>query len=422
MESMNDTRRGISRGASVMLAVGVLALGILASAVLLWTSPREQPRDEKRAPKIVKTVEMRSKDQNITVTGYGTVIPSRSIVIRPEVRGRVLRHDPALVPGGFIAAGAELILIDPSDYQLALTEAQTTLEEARFELEVERGRQVVASREWNLLKGDVPESEANRSLVLREPHLRRTEALIAKAQNEIDKAQLDLSRTVVNAPFNVIVLEESVEIGQLVEPGSAVATLVGADEFWVRASLPIDMLRWIEFPTAERAGASVEVLLESGDGETVRRSGHVVRLLGDLEPTGRMARVLISVPNPLGSGGSDEVPMLLGSYVRVEISAGVLRDVVTIRREALREGDRVWLVDENRRLQIRPVTVLWSTRDSVIIENKLPQGQDLVVSGLRVALPGMEVNPKPADAIATSSSASAAKVSAPAPTESRMSP
>lgn len=139
-------------------------------------------------------------------------------------------HD-ALVPGGYLKAGDELIRIDPSDYKLALNEQETGLDQAVFELEVEKGRQVVASREWKLLESDLADGEANPSLVLREPHLRRTEALIRKATNEIAKAALDLSRTVISAPFNSVVLDESVEIGQLVEPGSSICTLVGTDEF-----------------------------------------------------------------------------------------------------------------------------------------------------------------------------------------------
>jgi multidrug efflux pump subunit AcrA (membrane-fusion protein) len=280
----------------------------------------------------------------------------------------VARQHAALEPGGVIEAGAELVAIDRSDYELALAAKQAELEEARFALEVERGRQVVALREWKLLEGDVPKEDANRSLVLRKPHLRRAEALVEKAENDIALAELDLTRTSVTAPFNAVVIEESVEVGQLLERGTSVTTLAGADEFWVRVSVPVDRLRWIQLPRGEYEGAKAKVVLDAGEGREFTREGRVLRLLGDLEPNGRMARMLVSIADPLGRHDrSGEIPLLLGSYVQVEIDAGVLEGVVVIRRAALREGNRIWVVDGSNRLQIRDVEVLWFRKDSVLL-------------------------------------------------------
>ena len=78
--------------------------------------------------------------------------------------------------------------------QLGLSQKEAAAEQAIFEQEVERGRQVVASREWSLLEENLGESQVNRALVLREPHLRRTEAMLRMATNEIARARLDLSR------------------------------------------------------------------------------------------------------------------------------------------------------------------------------------------------------------------------------------
>jgi len=380
---------------SVIAPLAVLAAGSATSYVLVRTAPEARPEPERRAMKIVHTVKVAPRRERIAVHAYGTVVPVREVVIRPEVRGRVIRQHAALAPGGFLEAGDELIRIDPSDYEHAVVERETQLAEAQYELDVERGRQVVASRELSLLEGDLPEEETNRSLVLREPHLRRAEALIRKAENQIELAKLQLSRTTITAPFNSMVLEESVEEGQLVEAGSPVATLVGTDEFWVQAAIPVDRLKWIRLPGYGREGASVKVLLETGDGTAVERQGRVARLLTDLEPSGRMARVLISVLDPLGLRDRDhDVPLLLGSYVRVEIDAGELDGVLSIPRTALREGDRIWVVGAANRLQIREATVLWARRESVLVADCIAPGEELVVSGLRVALPGMEVDPR----------------------------
>ena len=228
------------------LAVLIVASGIVFA--LLATAPQTAPEEKPRASKIVQVIAVEPHTAKISVTAYGTVIPARRVDIQPEVGGRVLTHHPALVPGGRIAAGEQVVAIDPADYDLAIVERVAELEEAEFELSVEQGRQVVAQREWGLLETDLEDSEVNRSLVLREPHLARANASVDKANNAIAKAQLDLSRTKVTAPFNAVVISESVEVGQLIEPGKTIATLAGTDVFWIQISLPIEDLRWIRFP------------------------------------------------------------------------------------------------------------------------------------------------------------------------------
>lgn len=385
-----------SRSRAIVPTILVILVGAIVGTVLLLTAPEIEEEEELRPPKIVQVIPVEPGDERIAVRVFGTVIPARQVVVMPEVRGRVVRQHRALVPGGRIPEGEELVAIDRSDYELDLVARQAALEEAQFALEVERGRQVVASREWSLLEKEVPDGDANRSLVLREPHLRRAEALVASARNDIARVELDLERTSVPAPFNALVLEESVEVGQLLERGTAIATLAGTDEFWVRVAVPVDRLRWIALPQGEEAGAGALVRLEGGDGSELTREGRVLRLLGDLEPSGRMARLLVSVRDPLGLRETGETPLLLGSYVEVEIEAGVLENVIEIRRAALREGERIWVVDGNDRLGVREVEVLWARRDSVLIPaDSIRSGERLVVSGLRLALPGMPVDPRP---------------------------
>lgn len=172
------------RAIAIIAPVVVLAAGAAASAILIRTAPQAQPKQEATPAKIVRTVKAKPHRERIAVHAHGTIIPVREVTIRPEVRGRVVRQHGALVPGGFIRQGDELIGIDRSDYEQVLVDRETALAEAQYELEVEKGRQVVASREWQLLEGELPESDANRSLVLREPHLRRAEALIRRAESD----------------------------------------------------------------------------------------------------------------------------------------------------------------------------------------------------------------------------------------------
>lgn len=384
----------------ILIALSILGGAGAASWVLLRTAPETPTEDKGQAAKIVQVIDLTPTDERILVTAWGTVIPAREVTVRTQVGGRVVRQHEALVPGGRVTEGEELAGIEPTDYELALIEREAELEEAKFEFEVERGRQIIARREWEQLRNDLPEADANPSLALREPHQRLAEAAVEKAENAINRARVDLDRTSVAAPFNGMVLEEHMEVGQLLESGGDICRLVGTDSFWVRVTLPMTDLKRMRLPQLNQPGAAAEVRLDTGNGAAPAWPGRVARLLADLETTGRMARVLVEVEDPLGlnSGDGDvPVPLLLGSYARVEIEAGRLTNVLSIPRGALREGNRLWLVGDDDRIRIVEPEILWTRPDSVLVPDVRQPGERLIVSELKSALPGMEVNPQPLD-------------------------
>lgn len=389
-----------SRASTILIIFLILIIGSGVSYLLITTGPEIVPEEKTSSARIVQTIAIAPETRSVSVGAFGSVIPSREVTVRPQVSGQVIHQNDSITIGGHLDEGEELVRIDPKDYELALSEVRSNLEQARFEREVESGRQVIAKREWDELQSDLESGEVNRSLVLREPHLRRAEAMMEKATNDIEVAELQLSRTVIKAPFNAMVVEESVEVGQLLSPNSNICELVGTDEFWIQVTLPFSDLKWIRFPKDDQPGAEAKVILDTGDGDSTEWKGRVIRLLSDLDPLGRMARVVISVEDPLAlrSGSEQNMPLLLGSYVEVKIEAGSLENALRIPRDSLREGNQIWVVGSDNLLKILPAEVLWLEKETVLVANNLEKDQQLVVSDLRVALPDMEVLPQPSTA------------------------
>lgn len=386
---MKKTRLALQLTLSLLVLGGA---GVLAF-LLLQSAPETVPEDRKPTMKIVQTIHLVPTDERILVSAWGEVIPAREVAIQPQVSGLVVSQHESLVPGGHLSEGEEIVRIDPADYEIALTETQADMEKALSEFELEKGRQIIAKREWEQLKDDLDEADINPALALREPQLRLAEAVMTQARNDIAKAELDLTRTRLVAPFNSMVIEESVEVGQLVRDGGTICRLVGTDEFWVRATLPIAELKRIQLPAAGREGAHAEVYLDAGSDIIGPWSGTVIRLLSDLETTGRMARLLVEIKDPLAS--ANRTPLLLGSYVRVDIEAGRLTGVLTIPRTALREGNQLWLVGEDKKIRIAEPEILWTRQEAVLVKNLLEPGEKLIVSELKAAVPGMTVSPQP---------------------------
>jgi len=372
-----------------LAAVLVLAGGIALSAVLLAT--RTEPEKATRVERgtLVETWTADSRSERYTVPAQGVVTPARRVVLQPQVGGRVVELNDALVPGGLVEAGELLFRIEPDDYELAAETARTRLADAQARLALEQGRQRVAEREWRLF-ADERDEAADPTLALREPQLATAEAAVAGARAQLRQAELNLQRTRVTAPFNALVLDENVDPGQTLSPQSQAATLAGTDRAWVRAAVPVDRLGALELPDERgRGGSTVEIRYDSGAGTVVRR-GRLLRLLGDLDPAGRLARVLVGIDDPLAleTGG---LPLLFESYVDVEIESERVTEVVALERAWLHAGDRVYVYGEDGRLDIRRVEVGWRKPDQVMITGGLEAGELVVTSPLASPVPGMKL-------------------------------
>ena len=133
------------------------------------------------------------------------------------------------------------------------------------------------------------------------------------------------------------------------------------------------------------------MIRERGSNEPVVRQGTVVELLGDVTENGRMAQILVSIADPLELEKPAKVrrPLLLGEYVRVEIEGPELHDVIAVPRDAIREGTRVWVKNAENELEIRPVEVVLSRKDTVLISQGLQDGEAIITSQVPAAIPGL---------------------------------
>jgi multidrug efflux pump subunit AcrA (membrane-fusion protein) len=379
----------------------LICAGVGAAVVMyLNKPPTKKSRPPKTAP-LVKAVELTKTSVPVIVTAHGTVVPARTLTLQSEVQGRIIYLDKALAQGGLIPANRKLLQVDPEDYRILIKELTAAVTEAKFEVETEKGKGLVAKREWKLLEKEIDISETGKRLVLRLPHQERAAARVLAAESRLEQAVLDEKRTTLTCPFNAMVLDESVEIRQLVSARAELATLVGTDEFWVQVSVPLGRLSRITFEHDGKSGSTAKVILDCAGGESIVRPGRVLRLLGDLNTIGRMARVLIAIDNPLdlqipeggGPAKMGDKCILLGCYAKVEIQAGKQEDVYIIPREALREGDRLWLVDKDDKLVFRRAEVLWRRSADVLVRCEVKPGERLITSRLASALNGLKVRP-----------------------------
>ncbi len=388
----------------VLLPVVALGAGVAVMAVMIKTKPEaeKKARDERGA--LVTTAPVHGVKERLRVVETGTVIAAEQITSQPEVAGRVIWQHKELVPGGRFKKGDVLVRIDARDYRLALRQQSANVNRAQLELKVEASRREIAKQEWAIIGEDKRASAEGRALALREPQLDAAKAGLESAKSAQAQAKRSVSKTTVRAPFNGFVKMEAVDVGQLVTQQTPLATLVGTDQFWVQVSVPVDKLPVIDVPGFNSKQGSKAIVVQEVGGKRIEREGQVIRLLGDLDPIGRMARILVSIDDPFGldNGGKpskkdsettpnarSELPLLLGAYVEVAIEAKVIDEVVEVPRLALRNGDSVYVFGKENRLVVRRVDVAWRRAKTVLVRKGLAPGEEVVVSRLPSAVPGM---------------------------------
>ena len=395
MTEIQNTRtkpKRIKRLLQVLIPILILCGGVIGARALITSRPTVKKAIPQATATSVEVLTIYSEDMQAVISAFGTVQAHQELTVQPQVGGSVITQHANLVKGGLLRKGDILLRIDPRDYGYAVEAQQGALAKAEFELQLEQGNQVIAQREWNLLESSIKTSKMGKRLALREPHLQEKRAALAAAKSGLSKAKLDHQRTTLTAPCNALVLEESVEVGQLVMSQTPISRLVCTDAFRVEVSIPMHELAWVKIPTAKNTkGSYVRIVRDLGNGKTALRTGVVAGLLGDVSQNGRMARLLVLVTDPLSRQQSQgqQLPLLLGEYVRVEIDGPLLSDVFVLPRNTLREGSRLWIKNANNQLEIRQVEVMLGRQDSLLIENGLQDGDEVITSPLPVALPGM---------------------------------
>ena len=367
-----------------------------------------KPQDHARTATLVDVRVLAPQDQPRTVRSQGVVTPAARVTVVPQVAGRLVEVHPSLVVGGRIARGERLFRIEAREYVLAVRQAEAQVAQAEFALALERGRKDVAEREWAQLErggGGASEPEGG-ALARREPHLRAALASLDAAKAALERAQINVGRTNVRAPFDALVVAEEIEVGQVVGPQTRAATLVATDRYEVLVSLPMSDLETLAIPGAPA------VVFHGGPHKASRRPARVVRILGAVERSGRLARVVLEVREPLATGespGDPATPLLLDDFVEVEIAGHTLAGVYEVPRTSLQEGDQVHLMTDRDTLDIRVVQVAWRDRDAVYVAAGLEQGERLVLSPLAAPTRGQPLRTGTAAPPAASAASGAPK-------------
>ncbi len=404
MSSHNAETSSLPQGTrlllKILLPLLVILLATFVTIVLIKNRPKPQRIDRPPVAPTIRTLEIERGDHRFSVSSQGTVQPRTQSALVAELSGRIIEVSPSLVAGGFFGKGQVLLRIDPLDYMQASAQAAAAVTQARLRLAREEAAAEVARKEWEEL-GEGPGSP----LALHELQISEAKASLIAAQAAQKRAEHDLTRTEIRAPFAGRVRRKSVDLGQFVSRGTPVATIYSTDYAEIRLPIPDDQLAFLNLPLRYRGGSlsggTPRVHLSASfGGSEYEWNGRIARTEGEIDPKTRMVYVVAEVRDPYGKArGSNRPPLSVGMFIDAKIEGVEVQDVATIPRSALRDGNQVLVVDEELRLHFRQVELLRLGRNEAIVKSGLNDGDTICLTPLDTVTENMLTQIRPEDRV-----------------------
>ena len=374
------------------LLSGVIVVGLLITWLITTSKPAPAAKPIRLPPTpIVDVLHIQPGSHRVWIETQGLVKPKIQIELVSQVTGRVESIAEQFSTGGFFDANQSLVMVDESDYRIAVSQANAKLADAKQLLATEKGRARQAKREWR----DLGNSEAN-ELFLRKPQLASAKAGLLAADAGLEKAQLDLSRTQISAPFAGRVLSKKVDVGQFVAKGTSIAEVYSSDVAEVR--LPLTAQQRQNVSVSELQRSPVKLIARYGSNEYVW-DAVLDRLEGAIDSSSRQYYFVATLPQAFEDSVNEAGVLLkpglaVGQFVSAQIAGNSIDNSFLIPRTALRQQQQIWVLDNNRLAYI-DVMVIQSNEDTALVQlvdnSQASNPIAVITSTLSLALKGMKL-------------------------------
>lgn len=273
-------------------------------------------------PEAVGTDIAQTQNWEGTVNAVGNVASVKGVSVSNDAPGVVTRI--GFESGQMVKEGQTLVELDTSVERTQLASAKARLDLAQ--INVGRSRSLVASK------------------AIAQSALDNDEAQLKAATTDIDQINAQIARKSVRAPFSGHLGIRNVNLGQYLNPGTAITVLEGVDAVFVDFSLPQQRLANIH------VGMPVRVTIEAKDADddagtsAPPMEGTIKAVDPTVDPLTRQMKVRATLPNA-GDG------LRPGMFVNVAVLLPVQGNETVIPQTALVHasyGDSVFIIEDKK--------------------------------------------------------------------------
>ena len=373
----------------IIIPIVILVTGI---AVMVGFSSMKKPPEEKEKvdnTPIVAVENISVAPMTLEVNSYGMVKPKYETQLVAQVNGEIVELSDVFVRGGFVKKDQLLARIDPSDYHAALIDAQASMASARAALETELAQGKVAEREWRQIENSSPTE-----LSLRKPQLAQELARVKAAQASVLRAERNLERTEIRAPYDAMIDSRNVGLGSFVGVGSKIGHVLGTAIAEIRLPVADNQLAFLVKTKSTKAGVNAQVnLIGTYAGQDTLWQAKIVRSEGVIDNKSRMSYLVAEINDPYllkSSSDSSAAPLRFGSYVNANIMGYDISQATLVPRYLVVNG-KVAILDSESKLHYAAIDIVRQQGSHVVVANGLADGDQLIVSALDYPVDGMQL-------------------------------
>ena len=303
-----------------------------------------EPTEQRSEPPVllVEVIRARSSSLNVQVKAQGSVTPRTQTTLVSEVSGMITEVSPAFLVGGFFRKGDVLIRIDDRNYRADVKKAEAAVTAEQMNVTRETGLAEYAAAEFERSRSLLPSQSAT-DLALRKPQLAEAISNLEFAQADLEKKTGDLERTTIRAPYDGLIREKRVDVGQFVAAGTQLAVTFAVDYAEIRLPLPDRELPYLDLPESftegqQTPGIHVDLTAELG-GTFYHWEGNIVRTEGVFDQRSRVLYVVVQVADPYNRLHQRwQTPLRIGTFVEASIEGRLFEEVIVLPRGVLRAG------------------------------------------------------------------------------------
>lgn len=369
------------RGARALLIAGILAGAVLVfMAMTALRQPPAKVEAETLAP-LVEVLVLEPQQVAFEIASQGTVRPRIETVLSAEVSGTIAEISPKWIAGGVFDAGDVLMRIDPTNYRVAVEQAEALVKQRQIEFD---GAEKLLSQGYRA-----------------EAEYASAAAALASAKAELVRANRNLERTYIRLPYAGMVRSKDADLGQFVNPGARLGVVFATESAEVRLPLTDQDLRFLDLPSAadirtDGLAAGPEVVLNATRQGIVQSwTARIVRTEGVVDENSRVTYAVARVEDPYRLRSSGNV-LPIGTFVSAGISGVTLDGIYRIPRSALKGADEFVFIDEDDRVEIRRVKVLRSEGDFAYVSDNVSRGDRVVLTAIETPVNGMSLRTRQA--------------------------
>ena len=374
----------------ILAPVLVLVVSIGIVQALGAAKPEPEKKEESQRLISLYVDEVMSDTVTISVQTQGEVRPKTEIDLIPQVSGRIVGVSGSFAEGAEFGPGETLIKIDDTNYKLAVIRAEARVAEAQVGVQRELANAKIKKEHW-LDKRNAGEPTA---YALNKPQVMEAEAKLLSAEADLQEARLNVSRTEINVPFLGRVREKNVGIGQYVTAGTNLGRVFSTETVEIRLPLTDSQMAELNLPMGFMADAfnapMVQFSAQVGSKQHTW-SGRIVRTHASVDQQTRLIYAIAEVEDPYGLGADNGMPMAVGMFVHADIAGVNSQSAMVLPRLALRNANKVYVINDENRLEIHTVEILSTSNDTVLVSAGVEVGDKVVTSTIPAAVDGMEV-------------------------------